>query len=68
MSSGDRALLNAFKEINQMADRLNLPKMVAVSILYPTKSSSNWLNPLPGDKVLDWSKLKQIAADILKCI
>ena len=24
-------------------------------------------NPLPDDKILDWSKLKQIA-DILKCI
>ena len=25
------------------------------------------LNPLPDDKILDWSKLKQIADDILKC-
>ena len=25
------------------------------------------VNPLPDDKILDWSKLKQIA-DILKCI
>ena len=25
-------------------------------------------NPLPDDKILDWSKLKQIADDILKCI
>ena len=24
-----------------------------------------WINPLPDDKILDWSKLKQIA-DILK--
>ncbi|XP_067662635.1 transcription initiation factor IIB-like [Haliotis asinina] len=29
MNSSDRALLNAFREINQMADRLNLPKMIA---------------------------------------
>lgn len=29
MASADRTLLNAFREINQMADRLNLPKMVA---------------------------------------
>lgn len=29
MNSADRTLLNAFREINQMADRLNLPKMVA---------------------------------------
>ena len=26
------------------------------------------LNPLSDDKILDWSKLKQIADDILKCI
>ena len=26
------------------------------------------LNPIPDDKSLDWSKLKQIADDILKCI
>ena len=25
-------------------------------------------NPLPDDKILDWSKLKQIADDILKHI
>jgi len=30
MNSADRALLNAFREISQMADRLNLPKVVAV--------------------------------------
>ena len=26
------------------------------------------VNALPDDKILDWSKLKQIADDILKCI
>ena len=26
------------------------------------------LNPLPDDKILDWSKLKQISDDISKCI
>ena len=26
------------------------------------------VNPLPDDKILDWSKLKLIADDILKCI
>ena len=26
------------------------------------------INPLPDDKILDWSKLKQIADNILKCI
>ena len=26
------------------------------------------LNPLPDDNFLDWSKLKQIADDIFKCI
>ena len=26
------------------------------------------VNSLPDDKILDWSKLKHIADDILKCI
>ena len=26
------------------------------------------INPLRGKKILDWSKLKQIADNILKCI
>ena len=26
------------------------------------------VNPLPDDKILDWSKLKEIADNILKCI
>ena len=26
------------------------------------------INPLPDGKILDWSKLKQIADDMLKCI
>ena len=26
------------------------------------------VNPVPGNKILDWSKLKQIADDISKCI
>ncbi|XP_060074698.1 transcription initiation factor IIB-like [Ylistrum balloti] len=29
INSSDRALINAFREINQMGDRLNLPKMIA---------------------------------------
>ena len=30
--------------------------------------SHRCLNPLPDDKILDWSKVKQIADDILTCI
>jgi hypothetical protein len=37
MSSADRALINAFREIGNMGDRLNLPKMIAVSRLYRRK-------------------------------
>jgi len=33
ISSSDRVLLTAFREIGQMADRLNLPKMIAVSVV-----------------------------------
>ena len=28
----------------------------------------DYLNPLSDDKILDWSKLKQIADGIFKCI
>lgn len=31
MSSSDRAMLNAFKEISTMADRINLPRNIVVS-------------------------------------
>ena len=27
-----------------------------------------WLNPLPDDKILEWSKVKQTADDNLECI
>ena len=33
-----------------------------------SKNCGAKFNPLPGDKILDWSKLKQIADDILKRI
>ena len=32
------------------------------------KKTSQKISPLPDDKIVDWSKLKQIADDILKCI
>ena len=34
------------------------------------KLGAGWyrVNPLSDDKILDWSKLKQIADDISKCI
>ena len=35
------------------------------SSLYGTELT---LNPLPDDKILVWSKLKQVADDILKCV
>ena len=47
---------------------------MAVNVSEPC-SGQDWLhasllciNPLTDDKLLDWSKLKQIADDILKCI
>ena len=35
---------------------------------YLSHNVFNPINPLPDDKILDWSKLKQIADDILNCI
>ena len=34
----------------------------------PPHGMATYINLLPNDKILDWSKLKQIADDILKCI
>ena len=34
LNSSDRALINAFREIGQMGDRLNLPRMIAVRVLF----------------------------------
>ena len=31
-------------------------------------SSGLFLNSLPDDKILEWSKLKEVAEDIQKCI
>ena len=33
---------------------------------HPVMKTSGLLTPLPDDKILDWSKLKQIADDILR--
>ena len=33
-----------------------------------TSTLTMFLNPIPDDKILDWSKLKQIADGISKCI
>ena len=43
--------------------------MYAFSITpYTSRFAEPPFNSLPDDKSLDWSKLKQIADDILKCI
>ena len=33
-----------------------------------TNGQNGQINTLPDDKILDWSKLKQTADDMLKCI
>ena len=36
-------------------------------MVHDKKATFHWvLNPLPNNKVLDWSKLKEFADDILK--
>ena len=39
--------------------------MPIIDYMYDQQNS---INPLPDKKILDWSKLRQIADDILKCI
>lgn len=41
MSSSDRAMMNAFKEITNMADRINLPRNIVVSSRLPSLNCSD---------------------------
>ena len=50
------ALGNVISEINSTVKDHGNPSAISLFI------------PLPDDKILDWSKLKQIADNILKCI
>ena len=43
MSSSDRAMLNAFKEISTMADRINLPRNIVVSASPSAETSQEQL-------------------------
>ena len=45
-------------------------EIVFMTIKFPAGNTQGMIliNPLPDNKILDWSKLKQIADDILKCI
>ncbi|CAG2061711.1 unnamed protein product, partial [Timema podura] len=45
MSSSDRALINAFREINSMADRINLPKTIVDRAIQPFQASPRWQEP-----------------------
>ena len=47
--------------------RVKNSKMITVDKCKPFTFEKG-INPLPDDKILDWSKLIQIANDILKCI
>ena len=43
--------------------------LVLFFFLFPNvRNNSHGINPLPDDQILDWSKLKEIADNILKCI
>ena len=43
-------------------------RKIRLSLFSPFPAFFFFFNPLPDDKILDWSKLKLIAEDILKCI
>ena len=63
--------MHIYTSAKQMFVCLSIGLSVCVSVC--TKYvflSKSWqdINQLPNDKILDWSELKQIADDILKCI
>ena len=45
-----------------------LTELFELDFFLPVNGYMNTVNPLPDEKNLDWSKLKEIADDILKCI
>ena len=50
-------------------DKLSLDNLlVSIGCSLQGINERNIFNPLPNDKILDWSKLKPIADNILKCI
>lgn len=57
MSSSDRALITAFKEINSMADRINLPRTIVDRANNLFKQVHDGRN-LKGLKSLSFSKIK----------
>ena len=52
-------ILTTSQLLSEIAFNLDLAKI----LLLATR-----VNPLPDEKILDWSKLKEIADNILKCI
>ena len=48
--------------------RQNLQQITEEIELKHDQSNKETSIPLPDNKILDWSKLEQIADDILKCI
>ena len=50
-------------------EKLEKEKLLLTTIAFFSHNIFNvFLNPLPDDNILGWSKLKQIADNILKCI
>ena len=46
----------------------NYERNISMIAVYANSIKQWCLKPLPDGKILDWSKLKQIADDIVKCI
>ena len=61
-ATGDAVCI--FSEIQCLTPRLDFTDLQHVNCV----TYNHMINPLPDDKILDRSKLKQIADDILKCI
>ena len=57
-----------------MLHAISLVKMIrsnSLTLILPLKIKAHHaliFSPLPDDEILDWSKLKAFADDILKCI
>ena len=66
----EKMLLTGFNSIFSISNNI-FPKMLGSMVFQSFTCYYDvgfFVNPLPDDKILDWSNLKQIADDILKCI
>ena len=60
--------LNQYKTFLKKGENVACQHLLFQQFFQNTSLSGLFINPLPDEKILDWSKLKQIAGNIFKRI